>query len=233
MGIIEWLTCGSSPAVKDAIKHISAMAFEITVSAVNPPKGEMDNEMKNFLPRLSEGRRRAVKFREDWKNEQERQFAAQGFPGMAAADPIDDILTGWFSIAIIFDYDKMDSSYGIQAFQALFNRVDPVQIQDTIIVHFGDLIQFDSFCSLALRSKSIVDLAYIAKQLGPDFDAAGLLPYSIRFLRAAKTDGHLIARTFSLPISAELRGNTVYPDAQAGVEWILDEAVKDTKWRKN
>jgi hypothetical protein len=132
---------------------------------------------------------------------------------------------------VVFDYDKMESNYGIQAFHALFSRVDPADFRTPAVVHFGDLIQFDTHCALLLRTKSAASLAYVAQRFGPDFDAPGLLPAPIRFLHAHKRDGHLIARTFSLPISAQLRPPSVAPDAKAGVDWIIEEAVKNTPWK--
>lgn len=220
---------------KEAAHYLQEVAFEIKTTAVAPPKGQMDAERQAFLPRLDEGRARAVKFRRDWMANAESQFAAQGFAGMAAAaftDPIDEVIPGWWSLAVIFDYNNMDSSYGIQAFQAFFGRVGPADLHGPMTLHFGDLIQFDTFCALMLRTKSLADVAHVANQLGPGFDYVGLQPHPVRFLRADKSDGHLIARTFSLPISAELRGGCAYPDSQAGVDWIVDEAVKGTAWKK-
>jgi len=164
----------------------------------------------------------------------ERQATAQGFPGVIATlfkDPVDEVLPGWFSLAVLFDWDQMDSSYGIQAFHAFFSRVDPAEVRPPAVVHFGDLIQFDTYCALLLRSRSAASVAYVAQRFGPDFEAPGLLPIATRFLTANKRDGHLIARTFSLPISAHLKPPSVAPDAQSSVDWIIEEAVKDTPWK--
>jgi hypothetical protein len=194
----------------------------------------MNEERKAFLPRLDAGRNQAVRFRQDWKRNAEQQMAAQGFAGMAGAlfkDPVDETLPGWFSLALLFDSAKMDSSYGVQAFQPFFARVSPASLHDVLVSHFWDLIQFDSYCAILFRSKTLSDLAHIAKQFGPDFNATGLLPHSTRFLRAGKADGHLIARTFSLPTFAQFRNGVVHPDAQAGAGWIMEEAIKDTGWR--
>jgi hypothetical protein len=219
----------------EAVQYLATVAFEVAAKGVSPPKGARDAQRREFLDRLRQGCSRAVQFRADWKRDAEQQFAAQGFPGMAAAlfkDPVDQVLPGWFSLAALFESDKMDSDYGIQAFHAFFSRVAPRRLHDGAVIHFGDLIKFDTFCGLLLRSRFVADLAYVARQLGPDFEAPGLLPHPIRFLRADQRDGHLIARIFSLPVCAELRGSVVCPDEKAGVDWIIDDAVKGTGWRK-
>ena len=233
MGLLSWLT-GSSSDEKQAVQYLKQVAFEIKPTGVDPPSGGAGEAVQAFLPRLDEARKRAARFRQEWMADAERQFAAQGFAGMAAAtfkDPIDEVLPGWSTLAVVFDYDKMDSSYGIQAFQAFFSRVGPAEFRASAVAHFGDLIQFDTYCALLLRTKSAASLAYVAQQLGGDFEAPGLLPAPIRFLHADKRDGHLIPRTFSLPISAELRPPSVTPDAKAGVDWIIEEAVKNTQWK--
>jgi len=234
MGILSWLLPGKSDE-KQAVQYLRQVAFEIKSTGVASPSGDVCAEAQAFLPRLDEARKRAARFRQNWMADAERQFAAQGFAGMAAAtfkDPVAEVLPGWFSLAVVFDYDKMDSSYGIQAFQAFFSRVGPAEFRASAVAHFGDLIQFDTYCALLLRTKSAASLAYVAQRLGGDVEAPGLLPAPIRFLHADRRDGHLIARTFSLPISAELRPPSVAPDAKAGVDWIIEEAVKNTPWKQ-
>lgn len=233
MGILSWLLPGKSDE-SQAAQYLRQVAFEIKSTGVTPPSGDVGEEAQAFLPRLDEARKRAARFRQEWMADAERQFSAQGFAGMAAAtfkDPVDEVLPGWFSLAVVFDYDKMDSSYGIQAFHAFFSRVAPADFCASAVAHFGDLIQFDTYCALLLRAKSAASLAYAAQRLGGDFEAPGLLPVPIRFLHTDKRDGHLIPRTFSLPISAELRPPSVTPDEKAGVDWIIEGAVKNTAWK--
>ena len=233
MGIFSWLFPEKTDG-KQGVHYLREVAFEIKPTGVAPPSGDVGEEAQAFLPRLDEARKRAARFRQNWMADAERQFAAQGFAGMAAAtfkDPVDEALSGWFSLAVLFDYDKMDSSYGIQAFHAFFSRVFPTDFRASAVAHFGDLIEFDTYCALLLRTKSAASLAYVARRLGGDFEAPGLLPAPIRFLHASKRDGHLIPRTFSLPISAELRPPSVTPDAKAGVDWIIEESVKNTQWK--
>jgi apolipoprotein N-acyltransferase len=215
------------------VQCLGQVAFEIKQDAVVSPTEDVGAESRSFLPRLDEARKRAARFRQNWMADMERQFAAQGLAGVAAAtfrDPVDDVLPGWFSLAVVFDYDRMDSNYGIQVFHAFFSRVDPDEFWAPAVVHFGDLIRFDSYCALLVRTKSAASLAYVAQRFGADFDAPGLLPTPIRFLCAHRRDGHLIARTFSLPISAQLRPPSVVPSAEAGVGRIIEEAVKNTAW---
>jgi len=233
MRLFHWLTAGRSDE-RHGLQYLQQVAFEIKPTGVAPAAGDVGEEARAFLPRLDEARKRAARFRQNWMADAERQFAAQGFAGLAGTafkDPVDEVLPGWFSLAVVFDYDKMDSSYGIQAFHAFFSRVDPAEFRASAVVHFGDLIQFDAYCALLVRTKSAASLAYVARQFGPDFDAPGLLPAPIRFLHAHKRDGHLIARIFSLPISAQLRPPSVASAESSGVGWMIEEAVKNTPWK--
>ena len=212
------------------------LAFLITPDGAELPEGEGNAEREAFLPRLRKGREDAVQFRRDWLANAAEQAAEQGFPGVTEAlfkDPVDEQLPGWYSLAILFDWDRMDSDYGIPAFRLFFERVDPDALESKAIVHFGDLVQFETMCAIMIRSKAEGDLTHVAERFGPDLEAEGLLPHAIRFLRADRSDGHLIARTFSLPVTAELRKGRAIPDPQASADGILEEAVKGTPWRKS
>lgn len=242
MGIFSWLT-EKFGGKKAAIRYLERVAFDFTLGAGLPPKGSYDYESNRFRNQvqgdfcwsLSEASMRATKFREDWLRNMEGQAAVQGYPGVIsniAKDPVDCYSPDWFALAILFDYEKMDSSYGVQVLNTFFKRVDPMALSKrTIIAHFGDLIKFGTFCSIMLKAQSPIDLALVASKFGPDFNSVGLVPHTIRFLYSNRIDGNIIARIFSLPIVAVLLKGDVYPDPKAGVNWIMEEAIKETNWK--
>ena len=215
------------------IPRLEELAFTLTKSGVALPAGKVFDGQKQFHSRLVEGRRNAVEFRKEWKRNSERQFEEQGFGGISAVlfnDPVDQILPGWHSIAIIYDWDKMDTNYAEQVFKAFFKQVEPGYLTSDVVLHFGDMVKFETFCALNVRSKSLRDLEYIAGKYGINFKAVGLLPHGMRFLMSESTDGNLIARTFSLPTSAVLKQGKVYPDSQTGLDSVLEVAVANTQW---
>jgi hypothetical protein len=112
----------------------------------------------------------------------------------------------------LFGRDKgVESERGAQAFQAYFQRLEPSKLKGTLVVHFGDLIQFDTLCAILTRSRRVGDLAYIAERFGPEFQWPGLQPHPIRFVRGSRSDGNPIARAFSACLSSvncEMRRST-------------------------
>jgi ankyrin repeat protein len=232
-GFIGMFKSKKRPGMRDPVKSLEYIAFVIKPSGVELPKGDQCDERTAFLERICRGRRDAVQYRADMMENFDRQARAQGVPNFAELmpkDPVDKRLPGWYSLGIMFDWDKMDSSYGIQAFKMFFERIAPDMMSKSATVFFGDLIQFESMCAIVVTSKSADVLAYIADRFGPEVEGPGLLPHSIRFMMANKKDGHLIPRTFSLPIAAELKGGRVIPDPNGGVDWIISASKEDTPW---
>lgn len=203
---------------------IEKLAFRVTESSVEPPEGRVTDYQRYFLAHLRRGREQAVEFRRDF-------FADKPFLEGFLKDPVDRRLPNCHSLGIVFDWDKMESDYGRQVFEAFFHHVEPADLESQVVLHFGDLVQFDTFCALVLRGPSVWDIATVATKFGPAVNVPGLLPHEIRFLTADKEDGHLIARSFSLPISATIQSSRIAPDPQAGVEWMLEPAIKGTAWK--
>jgi hypothetical protein len=199
---------------------LETTAFRVTDSGVKPPACSLDSGQKEWLFRIEQGRRNAVKFRRDF-------LADKPF----LKDPVDQPMPNWFSVGIVFDVEKMESDYGRQVFEAFFHQVQPSDIQSEVVMHFGDLIRFDAFCSLIARGRKLEDILAILSKFGPDVSAPGLIPYGTRFVTADKKDGHVIARSFSLPISATVRSGRIAPDPQAGVSWMIEAAIKGTSWK--
>ena len=204
----------------DATTTVEALAFRITTSGVKPPVGNLDSSQKAWLPKIERARKNAVKFRRDF-------LADKPF----LKDPVDQPMPNRHSLGIVFDCDRMESDYGRQVFEVFFHQLEPSDFQSEVVLHFGDLIQFDAFCALVTRGKQMSDITAIASKFGSDVSAPGLLPHTTRFMMGEKKDGHLIARSFSLPISATVRGNRISSDPQAGVDWMLEAAIEGTKWR--
>ena len=210
----------TAAAGQDPASLLKQVAFRITESTVGPPRGAVREGQKQWLPRLKRGRENAVKFRRDF-------LADKPF----LRDPVDRPVSNCYSLGIVFDWEKMESNYGRQVFEAFFHQLQPSDFGQQVVVHFGDLIRFDAFCALVARGPNASDLAAIASGFGPNVKAPGLLPHGVRFLTADEKDAHLIARSFSLPISATIQGGRILPDSQAGVNWMIEPAIKGTSWR--
>lgn len=180
----------------------------------------MDTAQKAWLSRIGQGMTNAVRFRRDFLADKP-----------LLNDPVDQPMPNCYSLGIVFDWDKMESDYGRQVFEAFFHQVQPSDDQSEVVLHFGDLIRFDAFCALIARGRKLEDMLAILPKFGPDVTAPGLLPHGTRFMTADKKDGHLIGRSFSLPISATLRSGRIAPDPQAGVSWMIEAAIKGTSWK--
>lgn len=195
------------------------IAFELTSNGPQAPKGTLSAEQRNFLTTLRNGYRHSLQF--------QKQFRQQ-MPFLT--DPSDKPLPDWYSLALFWDWDKdMDGSYGVQALLTFLRAIDSQKLQSEMVLHFGDC--FDSVCTVMARSRSLDDLAYVASRFGQDIEAPGLLPHAHRFLWADRADGHLIPRTFALPLHARLSRGSLSTEKNSCAGSITAEHLAGSTWR--
>lgn len=113
-GIAEAATDATAEPGQDSMAVLKTVAFRFTASSIEPPVGNLGDDQKDFLPRLRRGREQAVKFRRDF-------LANKPF----LKDPVDQPVRNRYSLAVLFDWDKMESDYGRQVFQAFFQQILP------------------------------------------------------------------------------------------------------------
>ncbi len=191
------------------------------------PPGPRDPEQAAFLEQLNAGRIEALELRKEHKRIQ--PLGEQEF------DPLDNPLPNIHSLGILFDRDSMDDEFGWQMLLAFLRRVKPSALRKKLVVHAGSLLGFQNLCAIVVRGQMAKDLEHVASCFGPGFETDWLLPYRLRFLRADKSDGHRLQRTFSVPIELILEegvihadrggiaGKTITPECVASLEWRLPE----------
>jgi HEAT repeat protein len=212
---------------------LKEVVFSVSAGKVTPPTAELTAEQQEFLDRLTSVIQRASQLRSEFKKLAQQEFAAQGYEGLEQelfADPVDQILPNWHSLAILFDWKEKDDNYGLIIFRLFFEVVNPNDLNGVVALHFGDFSDSDTLCGIVIRAKEETAICHVAEQFDAKRMVSGLLPYPTRFLRTSADDGHLLARTFSLPACAELQNGRVRPNEEAGMASVLAEAAKGTKW---
>lgn len=201
---------------------LEEVAFRLTATGVEPPAGGMTPGQREFLAALERGRRDNLKLR--------ARFLS-GVGRALPADPVEQTLAGWSSLAVLFDWEAgMDSMYGLQIFREFLHRVSPEVLKNRVVLHFGDL--FDNYCAVVARSESKGDLQAIADAFNTKDSIPGLLPLPTRYLIGPVSDGHLLARTFSLPLEAALQDGAFRGDNRGGLgRYLTSDFFAGTKWR--
>ncbi len=109
-------------------------------------------------------------------------------------------------------------------------QVDAAKLSTEAVIHFGVLLGIENIFTVFVRCKNPAFIQYVADRFGADAEAEGLMPHEIRFISASKTDGHLIPRTFSLPIIARLFRGKLAPDPKGGIVSIAGDIAEGTSW---
>lgn len=198
-----------------------------------PPIGKRNPQQAEFLEQLNHGRAQALELRKEHKRIQ--PLSEQDF------DPLDNPLPNYHSLGILFDRDHMGDDFGWPMLLAFLRRVKPSGLRKKVVLHAGSLLGFQNLCAIVARGQMAKDLEYIARQFDVEFEPDWLLPYSLRFLRSDKSDGHRLQRTFCIPIELILEdgvlyadrrgviGGTITADCVAGLPWRLPEWVSESE----
>ena len=206
------------PVARD--RAIDPRAFLVTESEIVPPPGRLTARQQSLLEELNFARPRVPGVRVSIK----RHF---DYP----ADPAEDALPGWASIAMLFDADEMDDDCVKEMMLSFFRKIDPGELTGELGLYAGYFAGSRHLAGLVARSERRENLAVIARRFGEDGTAGGLLPVSCRFLEA-QGDGNLIPRAFALMQRGTIRDGTF---AQSNQTWeklrIEQSDLENTSWR--
>jgi len=206
------------PVAREGAIH--PRAFLVTESEIIPPGGRLTARQQSLLEALNFARPRVPGRRVCVKHH-------YNYP----ADPAEDELPGWASVAILFDADAMGDCCAKEMMLTFFREIDPGELTGELGIYAGYFAGSRRLAGIVARSEHSENLAIIAGRFGDDCAADGLLPVSCRFLEA-RGDGNLIPRAFALMQRGTMRDGTF---TQVGDTWeklrIEQSDLNNTPWR--
>ena len=206
------------PVARDGA--IDPRAFLVTKSEIIPPGGRLSARQQALLEELNFARPRVPGRRVCVKHH-------YNYP----ADPAEDELPGWASVAILFDADAMGDRCATDMMLTFFREVDPGDLAGELGIYAGYFAGSRRLAGIVARSERPENLAIIAGRLGDDCAADGLLPVSCRFLEA-RGDGNLIPRAFALMQRGTLCDGVFQQSTDMWEKLRIKQGdLDDTPWR--
>ena len=192
----------------------------MTETEIIPPPGRISAQGRWLLEELNFARPRVVSAR----RMVERHL---DYP----ADPVEKPLPGWSGLAVFFDADALANPCEKELILAFLKETESDRLKDEAGLYAGYVAGTPNLAAAVVRSRSTEELGYVAHRFGEGCTARGLLPLSIRFLRA-ENDGHLIPRAFSLVLRGTLKdGAFIQEHGICPQDLVRREDLTITTWQ--